>query len=216
MRRPRIKRKIEALIRGPGEERSSEWYDHAFGRSQEYQAAYNYSRYYFLWAVMVDRVRREGLKRVLEIGCGTGQLAAFLFDYGITEYVGLDFSATAISYARRLAPAGRFIVDDARHSNIYSEVEHDVLICTEVLEHIADDVAVVSRFQPRKRCIFSVPNFGHESHVRFFSDSASVSDRYGPFFDDLDVIAFPQAGDHVNKMLLAEGVRNEYEGRTGS
>jgi 2-polyprenyl-3-methyl-5-hydroxy-6-metoxy-1,4-benzoquinol methylase len=207
----RLGAKLDGVIRKPvvGTERPSDWYDRMFSRTAKYQVAYHDSPYYFLWAVIADRVRHAELRRVLEVGCGTGQLAAFLFDQGIEAYVGIDFSSKAVEYAARMAPAGRFLVDDARHSAIYEEIEHDVVICTEVLEHIEEDLSVVSRFPPRTRCMFSVPNYNSESHVRFFRDAAAVSERYGDYFTGLDIAKFP-VGSQTASIVLADGFREEF------
>ena len=206
----RLSRKIGPISRRPaaGAERSSDWYDRAFSGSLTYQAPYQDAPYYVLWSVIVDRVRREGSKRVLDIGCGTGQLAALLFDQGIEEYIGLDFSATAIELARRAAPRGRFLVGDAQQSAVYEEVEFDVLICTEVLEHIEADLVVVSRFPRGSRCIFSVPNFSSAGHVRFFSGVNEVRERYGPYFSELDVVALRTPNSPTSQFFLADGRRN--------
>src|SRR5262249_55953579 len=107
---------------------------------------------------------------------------AFLLDQGVAAYAGLDFSREAIDLARRAAPRGEFMIGDARSSGIYVEFDHDAVICTEVLEHIEDDLLVVSRFLPGKRCLGTVPNFPYESHVRHFRDAGEVASRYGPFF----------------------------------
>jgi 2-polyprenyl-3-methyl-5-hydroxy-6-metoxy-1,4-benzoquinol methylase len=188
-----------------GAERSSRWYDDKFSASTAYQAPYQHSPYYFLWTVIVDRLRRGGAKEILEIGCGTGQLAAFLLDQGIETYVGMDFSSKAIEYAREAAPEGRFVIDDARTSTIYSDEQYDVLICTEVLEHIADDLSVVRSFRPETRCLFSVPSYNSEGHVRFFNDAEAVRQRYGRYFSSLDVAEFRTAGGRVNRIFLADG-----------
>ena len=192
-----------------GAERPAEWYDEKFATTRDYHSAYPDSPYYFLWSVIVDRIRRAGLRRVLEIGCGTGQLAAYLLDQGIDSYVGIDFSQKAVEYARRNAPHARFEVDDARTSDIYAEA-HDVLICTEVLEHITKDLTVVERFRPGTRCIFSVPSYDSAGHARFFGDKADVAERYGGYFGQLDIVAFPlaSAGAGVNRIFLADGERN--------
>src|SRR4051794_23943551 len=111
-----IAAKARRRLRGSvvGSEQSAEWYDEMYDATPRYHVKYQDSPYYFLWSVIVDRVRRDGLRHVLEIGCGTGQLAAYLLDQGIDSYVGMDFSEKAVDYARRNAPGGRFLVDDAR------------------------------------------------------------------------------------------------------
>jgi len=178
----------------------------AFSTIKEYHAPYQESPYYFLWTVIVDRLRRDGVRSVLEVGCGSGQLAAFLLDKGIEHYTGFDFSAKAIELAETIAPEGRFFVDDARTSNLYEE-PHEALICTEVLEHIVEDLAVVERFPLGRRCLFSVPTYDSASHVRFFGDETAVSERYDPFFSELDVVSFPTVGGGQNALFLAEGYR---------
>jgi len=195
-----------------GSEQSAEWYDEMFEATSKYHVEYQDSPYYFLWSVIVDRIRRDGLRHVLEIGCGTGQLAAYLLEQGIDSYVGVDFSAKAIEYARRNAPDGRFHVDDARASNIYAEEEHDVLVCTEVLEHIVEDLDVVVRFRPRTRCIFSVPSYDSAGHVRFFGEPGAVAERYGPYFERLDVVQLrivSTGAPGVNTIFLGDGERND-------
>jgi SAM-dependent methyltransferase len=200
-------RRLLARRRPPiGAEQGPEWYDRAFSKTEEYHAPYQESPYYFLWTVIVDRLRRDGVRSILEVGCGSGQLAAFLIDNGLDRYVGFDFSPKAIELAERTAPAGRFLVDDARTSSLYED-QYEALICTEVLEHIVEDLAVVERFPQGRRCIFSVPSYNSASHVRFFANETAVSERYGPSFSALDVVAFPTVGAGQNALFLADGYR---------
>jgi hypothetical protein len=100
------------------------------------------------------------------------------------------------------------VVGDARTDDIYRAFEYDVLLCTEVLEHIEDDLAVVSRFIAGKRCICSVPSFAFPSHVRFFANADEVAARYGAYFDDLDVATFKSPSYQKDQFYLLEGVRN--------
>jgi 2-polyprenyl-3-methyl-5-hydroxy-6-metoxy-1,4-benzoquinol methylase len=183
------------------------WYDKAYERTAVYHCPYPQSWYYFLWTVIADRIRRAGIRSVLEIGCGPGQLAALLFDQGITNYVGLDFSEKAIGMARRNCPQGRFVIADARSSDVYELVEHEALICTEVLEHVQDDLAIVSRFLPGTRCVCSVPNFPAESHVRHFRDAAEVAQRYQRFFGDFDVATLKGPRRPTQEFFLFDGIR---------
>jgi SAM-dependent methyltransferase len=200
-----------SLPRPPVDEVGADWYDRAYSDVEEYHCGYAQSRYYFLWTVIVDRIRRAGLRRVLEIGCGPGQLAAFLLDQGVDRYVGLDFSPKAIKLAQVGVPRGRFVVGDARSSDLYDSVEHDVVICTEVLEHIEEDFAVVSRFGTDKRCLCTVPNFPYVSHVRHFADAGEVAERYGAFFRAFDVMTFQGSRSDGERYFLMDGVRNDYQ-----
>lgn len=186
------------------------WYDREYVGCEAYEGPYYASRYYFLWLLIADRIRRDGIRRVLDIGCGAGQLAALLRDQGIEDYVGLDFSKTAVDMARRQLPRGRFVVGDARTTGLYDEVDYEVIICTEVLEHIEDDLVVVARFKPSVRCICTVPNFPYVSHVRHFRDAAEVAERYRDYFRDLDVMTIAGGGSSTVQYFLFDGIRNDF------
>jgi SAM-dependent methyltransferase len=200
----------------PAREQSEEFYNDLFATKKEYAKPYHESMYYFLWTVIVDRVRLGGHKRILEIGCGPGQLASYLVDKGIEHYTGLDFSATAIEMARKNVSKGNFVVGDARDPALHAQIDHDLVICTEVLEHIEADLVVVSNFQSGKRCLCSVPNFPYESHVRHFRDEADVVARYGPYFLSLDLASFRSPVNADDCFFLMDGIRNErtFETRT--
>ncbi len=51
--------------------------------------------------------------RILDLCCGTGQLAQILLAHGY-QVTGLDGSDEMLKFARENAPAGEFIMDDAR------------------------------------------------------------------------------------------------------
>jgi SAM-dependent methyltransferase len=195
---------------GPAPERAAGFYDEMYdGDPAKYQAPYYLCKYYFLWTVIADRLRRAGAKRVLDIGCGPGRLAALLLEQGVERYVGVDFSPVAVAMAGRNVPdpRARFLVGDARDPAIYRDTEYDALICTEVLEHVEADLAIVSAFVPGRRCLCSVPNFPYPSHVRHFADAAEVAARYGPYFDDFDVLTLKGPSAGPDKFFLMDGIR---------
>jgi SAM-dependent methyltransferase len=193
-----------------GKELPGAFYDQLYATTAAYHCFYSQSHYYFLWTVIVDRVRHAGIQRVLEIGCGPGQLAAFLLDQGVTSYTGLDFSPKAIELARNNAPRGHFTVGNALLPDIHRQADHDLVICTEVLEHITDDLVVLSHFLPGKRCLCSVPNFPLESHVRHFKEADAVRTRYGAFFDNLDILTLKSPICPTDEFFLMDGVRNAH------
>ncbi len=59
--------------------------------------------------------------RILDLCCGTGQLAAVLGDRGLAV-VGVDASAPMIAYARANAPKAEFLVADARDFSLAEPV----------------------------------------------------------------------------------------------
>jgi SAM-dependent methyltransferase len=190
-----------------GLEKPSQWYDAAYSNINSYHVHYCQSCYYFSWTVIADRIVRANLTCVLEIGCGPGQFAALLRDQGIRTYTGLDFSPTAIQMAMKNAPEFTFIVDDAKTSDVYSTSDFDVIVCTEVLEHIEEDLMVVSRFPPGIRCICTVPNFPHDSHVRHFKSADDVKARYGVLFDSLSITTLKGSRTPSEEFFLFDGRR---------
>ena len=143
---------------------------------------------------------------VLDIGCGPGQFADCLFHLaGIREYVGLDFSPHAVAMAKEACPRGTFHVGDATTTDLHRTLEHDITICTEVLEHVPNDLGVLQRFTGR--CLCTVPNFPFDSHVRHFRSAEEVADRYNHLFSDFDVWALRGAYSPDHVYFLMDGIR---------
>jgi SAM-dependent methyltransferase len=78
-------------------------------------------------------------KRVLDAGCGVGYGSRILASVA-SEVVGIDYSQSAIERARAehggAAPALQFDVRDL-HDVPYPGAPYDVVVCFEVLEHLA-------------------------------------------------------------------------------
>jgi 2-polyprenyl-3-methyl-5-hydroxy-6-metoxy-1,4-benzoquinol methylase len=185
------------------------WYDDAYGAVDEYTKPYSESRYLPVWEAICERIP-EGAS-VLEVGCGSAQFAKMIHDRAIPRtYVGFDFSRAAIELARKNLPGKRLEVDDARTTDLFTSVDYDTVVCTEVLEHIVDDVPVIQRIPKGKRVLATVPNFDYESHVRFFANTDEVRARYGFLFESLDITEHCHAGDPIAShgiFFLMNGVR---------
>lgn len=191
-----------------GMQRDASWYDTAFKASKLYKLRYCDTPYYAIWCVIADRLRMLGARSVLDIGCGPGQFARLVLDRGISNYCGIDFSQAQIQFARSQCPDLRFEVQDAFEFD-FSSVEKDtIIVCTEVLEHLNEDIALVERFPDGMHVILSVPNFPSAGHVRHFESAGHVSDRYTHLFEDLDVVEFPVPGSERGVIFLATGVRS--------
>jgi len=181
------------------------WYNAVYGKRPEaYITHYTDSLYYFLWTVVADRLRAS--RHVLELGCGTGQLAQLLFDQGISAYTGFDFSREAIKIARARLPEADFRVDDALTTDLFECISYDVVVATEVLEHIPRDLEVVGRIRVGSRVVATLPNFDWTDHVRYFASPVAVRERYGGLLEEMSVVSFPRRDGAV--FFLMDGKRS--------
>lgn len=62
---------------------------------------------------LIELLVPEQGEKILDLGCGTGDLAKTLYDHGV-EVTGVDTSENMVMQARSKYPAIRFIVQDAR------------------------------------------------------------------------------------------------------
>ena len=196
-------------VLGKGREVGPEYYDGVLRRPTHYLKQYTASSRYFLFAVIVDRLRGSGCGAVLEVGCGTGQLACAIRDAGVVEdYCGFDFSPGRVRQARAVCPGFRFEVGDAYSTDLFDGdgYGYDVVLATEVLEHLSRDLDVVRRIRGGSRFLATVPNFGAREHIRFFEDEEKVAERYSPMFGDLRVDRFAGNGEG-RAFFLLDGIR---------
>jgi len=167
-------------------ERHQAVYDRVFshgGYGGVYDLHYRHSCYYPLFRRVLRELRQRGSRRLLEVGCATGAFAHLLFERTDLDYRGFDLSPVAIERAiNRTGRTGRFFVADATESSSYAGV-YDSMVCTEVLEHIPNDLDVIKQWKAGAFCVCSVPNFDADTHERFFGREAEVRARYGNLLD---------------------------------
>jgi len=183
------RRKSGEQVRQSGE-RGAEWYDASFDVCGDWSRHYTESEYYFLWSVIADRVLRTGARSILEIGCGTGQLACLVRDKAACQYIGFDFSQKRIQHAQKAYPGLSFVQQDAFQTDLFTTCDYDTVVCTEFLEHVEGDTVILSRIRKGSRFYGTVPNFPFVSHVRHFHDENEVQSRYAGYFLDLRVDKF--------------------------
>jgi SAM-dependent methyltransferase len=136
---------------------------------------------------------------VLEIGCGVGVLSQQLLNFG-NSVTGLDISESAIA---QLPPEIRGVV--ATLPNIpLPDNSFDVVVGTEVLEHIDNDQACIEEamrvLRPGGRAYFAVPDncLGPDEepeHVRKYTPEAlqNLLKPHGDVFIDAFVDQFAAA-----------------------
>jgi SAM-dependent methyltransferase len=167
---------------------TSEIYDDMFktgGFEGVYELPYSQSCYYPLFKQVLSLLQKNYVESILEVGCGTGSFANMILERSAFGYRGFDFSKVAIQKARRrTGKPDLFFVGDATDPLSYDQSRHNYncIVCTEVLEHIENDIHVVEIWRSGLLCVFTVPNYDSKYHVRYFSDENDVATRYGKYF----------------------------------
>lgn len=187
-------------------EKTGAWYDSVYKTSIVYQKHYTESVYYFLWTVLMDRMKHAGVQRILDLGCGAGQFASLVHDHGFPHYCGVDISATAIEIARSKCPDFEFVVSNVLETDLLARQDYDCVVACEFLEHINPDLEIIEKIKPGVRFFGSVPNNPYISHVRYFQDVESVKARYSSFFTDFSVDAFREDAEGIVLYIL-EGIK---------
>ena len=172
-----------------GVEQPPEFYDRTFEKSERWKEHYTNSHYYPVWTVIADRIRRAGFQKILDVGCGPGQVACLLRDIGLPEYKGLDFSTARIERACAVCPEYEFLAANVFEDNLLETYHYDCLLVMELLEHIEQDITLLRRIRPGATVLATVPNFTAAGHVRHFDSVNDVEVRYRPLFSHLEVAA---------------------------
>jgi 2-polyprenyl-3-methyl-5-hydroxy-6-metoxy-1,4-benzoquinol methylase len=182
-------------------EKNTEFYNIKYQNQEEYKLHYKNSWYFVHWTQIIRYLRGIDDPKILEIGCGTGQLANYLIDEGFNKYVGFDFSEEAIKIAKERINL-EFFVGDALNPECF-QYDYNLIICTEVLEHIKDDISVLKNIRKGSKIIFSVPNFDEESHVRWFLSERQIKLRYFKYIDILHIT-------RVGNIYIVLGERSDF------
>lgn len=163
-------------------ERNDEFYDRVYktgGWNQTYFKRYSETHYFPMWVQAVEMMKAIPEPNIIDIGCGPGQFAEYLFDQGMTQYRGIDFSVEAIQMAKIRNDRYRqlFRVDNAYTTDIF-DTAYNTVVLFEVLEHIEDDLKVLERIREGAQVLFSVPDFHSAGHVRWFDSEIKIIQRY--------------------------------------
>lgn len=98
---------------------------------------------------------------ILELGCGEGYLASKIIERrNVKIYRGIDIDAALIKMANEMNPSAEFKVASIYDLNEYVGESFDIVLCSEVLEHLYEPEKALQQFsQINSSCfVLSVPN----------------------------------------------------------
>lgn len=91
--------------------------------------------------------KKNNPKNILDVGCASGWfLSELAFRYPKTKHVGVDAYKKAIDYGKKRYKNLKLICADA-HSLPFPKESFDVIICTEVLEHVENPQKVLKEIK---------------------------------------------------------------------
>lgn len=111
-----------------------------------------------LRGIILNLVRPLAFDSVLDIGCGQGSFLKELYsEFPHINIVGTDISSKAIEMAQAKVPNGRFQLLDLSKERL--DETFDLVICSEVLEHILDDQTAIQNLvgMTKKFLVVSAP-----------------------------------------------------------
>jgi len=90
---------------------------------------------------LVRKVSTLDVRRVLDVGCGSGENLAALAAQNRYELTGMDISEAALSLARSRVGSARLFVSDITRETLPERF--DLIISVQVVEHLLDDMAAL-------------------------------------------------------------------------
>ncbi len=109
---------------------------------------------------LISSIKKLTIESALDVGCGEGFTLNKLSENKIGKRLeGIDFQKTAIDAGKRVHPNLNLKVGNIYHLP-YKDNSFDLIICTEVLEHLEDPKKALSEIQrvSSRYVILSVPN----------------------------------------------------------
>jgi SAM-dependent methyltransferase len=98
--------------------------------------------------------------KILDAGCGTGEVSAKLIDLG-HEVWGLDFAEPMIRHVRARFPSDRFWIGDIEHMP-FADDTFDAVVCLGVVEYLDSDEQALREIwrvlKPGGRAVVSTPS----------------------------------------------------------
>jgi len=152
--------------------------------------------YYFRRQLLQKLIPTEGSGlRALDAGCSTGGTTSLLLERGY-RVDGIDLSRYAVERVKETLPSNlrsRFIglVEDL--SEFHPDLDYDLIVLSEVLEHLQDDLGILQRvpnwLAPGGSVIITVP-----ADPRLWSEADEFSQHYRRYTTEALLTLLEKAG----------------------
>ena len=108
------------------------------------------------WQVVLSYIKDKS-KKIIDVGCGAGWLLSYLREHGCKDLTGTDFSEMAVKRCKELG--FNAFVSDCQDMKEIPDNAYDIVICTEVLEHVENPERCFCELYriARESMIISVP-----------------------------------------------------------
>jgi 2-polyprenyl-3-methyl-5-hydroxy-6-metoxy-1,4-benzoquinol methylase len=162
------------------------------------------------WFKIVHMIPKGSV--VLDVGCSSGNLGAYLKDHGIAPKVdGIDIDEDDVKLASKKLDHAIVANIEEDSASLSTLGTYDVIVFADVLEHMKDAskvlVTMKSLLNPKGRIIFSIPNMAH-LFIRLqllegkfpYTRTGLLDKTHLHFYDEYEVRRiFSEAGYNIEK-----------------
>lgn len=162
---------------------------------------------YEAWVALTNHILKDkGMDTtvsVLDLGCGTGEIALRLSKYGY-ELVGVDYSSEMLSVAQHKAmDAGeqiRWVCQDMRELEGFMGVDVVISYC-DVMNYILDEADIVAVFDRVSQSLTDDGLFIFDVHDDIYATNSLLGHTFADVGDDITYIWECEEGDREGRLV---------------
>ena len=142
----------------------------------------------FLQCMRMALDRAGKASTIVDVGCGTGELAKRLLESTNMSYTGIDIDHILLEETAKAIPGAVTVFASAEHLPL-PDGSCDLVLCSEVLEHLMNPVAAIAEFRriSKRWLLVSVPrepmwrilNICRGAYLRQFGNTPGHFQHFG-------------------------------------